>query len=216
MRLNELKEEIGYNFYKEKLINRENGKTKVLEILINATAFMDDTTLISKNRKQLIEMIDICHQFFRINDIKANILKYKLIKINNKEKKELIIENEKITRVNSNDSNRYLGIYFKHDNKRKIYKEKITSIVNGACKIFNWKSLNKKQIITVWNVVMVPRIEYQLAAIVLTKRECEILMSKLNSIIKRRAKLVKSTPNFILYEKEILGFKHIYDLQSSI
>jgi hypothetical protein len=137
MRLNELKEETGYNFYKEKLINRENRETKVLEISINATAFMDDTTLISKNKKQLTKMINICHQFFKINDIKANISKYELIKINNKEKEDLIIESEKITRVNSDDGNRYLGIYFRHDNKRRIYKEKITSIVNGACKIFN-------------------------------------------------------------------------------
>ncbi|PKC09158.1 hypothetical protein RhiirA5_375674 [Rhizophagus irregularis] len=65
-------------------------------------------------------------------------------------------------------------------------------------------------------MVIVPRIEYQLAAIVLTKRECENLMTKLSSIIKRRAKLAKSTPNFILYEKEIMGVKHIYDLQIEI
>lgn len=32
-------------------------------------------------------------------------------------------------------------------------------------------------------------------------------------IIKKRAGLAKSTPNFIIYEKDILGVKHIYDLQ---
>ncbi|PKC04168.1 hypothetical protein RhiirA5_449495, partial [Rhizophagus irregularis] len=32
-------------------------------------------------------------------------------------------------------------------------------------------------------------------------------------IIKKRAGLAKSTSNFILYDKELLGMKHIYDLQ---
>ncbi|GET57596.1 hypothetical protein GLOIN_2v1790647 [Rhizophagus irregularis DAOM 181602=DAOM 197198] len=64
-------------------------------------AFMDDTTLISKNKIQLTKMIEICHQFFKINDIKANISKYELIKINDKEKEDLIIEGEKISKVNN-------------------------------------------------------------------------------------------------------------------
>ncbi|PKC56954.1 hypothetical protein RhiirA1_473237 [Rhizophagus irregularis] len=38
-------------------------------------------------------------------------------------------------------------------------------------------------------------------------------MTKLNGIIKRRVRLAKFTPNFILYEKDILDLKHIYDLQ---
>ncbi|POG62436.1 hypothetical protein GLOIN_2v1846470 [Rhizophagus irregularis DAOM 181602=DAOM 197198] len=32
-------------------------------------------------------------------------------------------------------------------------------------------------------------------------------------IIKKRAGLARSTPNFIIYDKDILGIKHIYDLQ---
>ncbi|CAB4439657.1 unnamed protein product [Rhizophagus irregularis] len=212
-KLNEMKEEAGYNFYEEKLINKTTKETEILDISINATAFMDDTTLISKNKKELMKMIEVCHQFFRINDIKANITKYELIKINDKEKEDLIIEGEKIIKVNNEEGNRYLGIYFRYDNKRRIYKEKITSIVKSACNIFNWKRLNEKQIIAVWNIVIVPRIEYQLAAIVLTKNECNNLMTRLNGIIKKRAGLAKSTPNFILFEKDLLGLKHIYDLQ---
>ncbi|PKY51900.1 hypothetical protein RhiirA4_424850 [Rhizophagus irregularis] len=58
-----------------------------------------------------------------------------------------------------------------------------------------------------------PRIEYQLAAIVLKKDECNKMMTRINAIIKKRAGLSKSTPNFIIYEKDLLGAKHIYDLQ---
>ncbi|PKB94880.1 hypothetical protein RhiirA5_437856, partial [Rhizophagus irregularis] len=58
-----------------------------------------------------------------------------------------------------------------------------------------------------------PRIEYQLAAIILKKWECDKLMTRINMIIKKRAGLARTTPNFIIYEKDILGAKHIYDLQ---
>ncbi|PKY55306.1 hypothetical protein RhiirA4_427411 [Rhizophagus irregularis] len=207
-----MKEETGYNFYEEKIINKNKEEKEILDISINITAFMDDTTLISKNKKELEKMIEICHQFFNINDIKANVSKYELIKINN-EKEDLIIEGESIKKTNSEEGNRYLGIFFRYDNKREVYKQKIMSIINSACNIFNWKKLNEKQIIAVWNLVIMPRIEYQLAAIILKKWECDRLMTRINMIIKKRAGLARTTPNFIIYEKDILGVKHIYDLQ---
>ncbi|GBC27874.2 hypothetical protein GLOIN_2v1779003 [Rhizophagus irregularis DAOM 181602=DAOM 197198] len=78
-------------------------------------------------------------------------------------------------------------------------------IIDSACNIFNWKKLNEKQIIAVWTIVIIPRIKYQLAAIVLNKMECISIMARLNVIIKKRAGLMKTTPNFVLYEKEIYG-----------
>ncbi|PKY32898.1 hypothetical protein RhiirB3_451408 [Rhizophagus irregularis] len=62
-------------------------------------------------------------------------------------------------------------------------------------------------------MVVIPRIEYQLQAIVLSKEECEFLMQRINCLVKRCANLSRSTPNFIIYEKEIYGLKTIYDLQ---
>ncbi|GBC14593.2 hypothetical protein GLOIN_2v1779814 [Rhizophagus irregularis DAOM 181602=DAOM 197198] len=62
-------------------------------------------------------------------------------------------------------------------------------------------------------MVVIPRIEYQLQAIVLSKEECEFLMQRINCLVKRCANLSRSTPNFIIYEKEIYGLKIIYDLQ---
>ncbi|PKC03282.1 hypothetical protein RhiirA5_423998 [Rhizophagus irregularis] len=130
-KLNKLKEETGYNIYEEKIIDKDKDKKEILKISINATAFMDDTTMITKKETAIWE-------FFQ---------------------------------------------------------------------------LNEKQIIAVWNIVIIPRIEYQLAAIVLKKSECNKLMTRLNMIIKKRASLARSTSNFVIYEKDILGAKHIYDLQ---
>lgn len=116
----------------------------------------------------------------------------------------------KVNKVNDKEGNRYLGIYFRKDNRRKTYKKKIKDIVDKACNIFTWKKLNDKQIIT-WNMVIIPRIEYQLQAIVLTKNECIQLMTRINCLVKNSAQISRSSPNFILYEKGLYGLKH--DLQ---
>ncbi|PKK40804.1 hypothetical protein RhiirC2_805314 [Rhizophagus irregularis] len=63
------------------------------EFTVNAIAFMDDTTIISKSRDGILEMLDICHSFYDVNDIKANPKKYEVIKINNFENEQLIINN---------------------------------------------------------------------------------------------------------------------------
>ncbi|CAB4418819.1 unnamed protein product [Rhizophagus irregularis] len=53
-----MKEESGYNFYEEKLLDKTTGETEILDISINITAFMDDTTLISRNKKKITKMIE--------------------------------------------------------------------------------------------------------------------------------------------------------------
>ncbi|GES83915.1 Down syndrome cell adhesion molecule-like protein Dscam2 [Rhizophagus clarus] len=78
------------------------------EITYNALAFMDDTMLIGGNKHKLLQIIEICHEFFEINDIKANIKKYELIRINSSKESEnndLIINNEKIEKVNNPEGN---------------------------------------------------------------------------------------------------------------
>lgn len=61
---------------------------------------------------------------------------------------------------------------------------------------------------------MILRIEYQLQAIVLlSKDEFNLLMKRINVLVKHRANLSRSTPNVIIYDKDLYGLKHIYDLQ---
>lgn len=60
-------------------------------------------------------------------------------------------------------------------------------------------------------MVIIPRIEYQMQAVILDKNECTKLIcndkdKQINRLVKNRANLAKSTPNFLIYE-------NIYDLQ---
>ncbi|GBC28561.2 hypothetical protein GLOIN_2v1817843 [Rhizophagus irregularis DAOM 181602=DAOM 197198] len=165
-RVNQLHFE-GKDFVIRKFIrsrNREintsrSGDTQKLPV--KSTAFMDDTTIISDSKDKLEKLISMCHSFFKINNIQANIQKYELIKINAKEKEDLNIEGVKIKKVNDEEGNRYLGFYFEYNNKRSIYKRKIKEIVDKAAKIMRFKMLTEKQVTAVWNMVVISQIEYQ-------------------------------------------------------
>lgn len=54
---------------------------------------------------------------------------------------------------NIEGNSRYLRFYFRYDNKRKVYVQRIKMIINKAIKLMRWKKLSDKQIITVWNIV---------------------------------------------------------------
>ncbi|GES80037.1 hypothetical protein GLOIN_2v1817843 [Rhizophagus clarus] len=199
-RLEKIKEEVGYTMEATRMIDIKNNQVGKLKMTFNVSAFIDDTTLISKNKSSL-------------EKIKANIGKYELIKINNEQEEDLKIKNEIIKKVNNEEGNRFPGIWFRYDNRRKTYKKKIKNIIDQACKLFSWKQLNEKQIIATWNIVIIPRIEHQLQVIVRSKEECTTLMQRINKLVKQKSELAISTPNFTLYDKDIYGLKNIYDLQ---
>ncbi|GBC08297.1 hypothetical protein RclHR1_00800024 [Rhizophagus clarus] len=196
-RLEKIKEEVGYTMEATRMIDIKNNQVGKLKMTFNVSAFIDDTTLISKNKSSL-------------EKIKG---KYELIKINNEQEEDLKIKNEIIKKVNNEEGNRFPGIWFRYDNRRKTYKKKIKNIIDQACKLFSWKQLNEKQIIATWNIVIIPRIEHQLQVIVRSKEECTTLMQRINKLVKQKSELAISTPNFTLYDKDIYGLKNIYDLQ---
>src|SRR5256885_9308421 len=134
-------------------------------------------------------VVYMCFFFFQAED---GIRDYKVTGVQTCALPILIINENKITNVNNAEGNRYLGFYFRKDNKRGIYIKAIKSIVDKACKIFNYKQLTDKQIIAVWNMVIIPRIEYQLQGIVLNRRECTKLMARINILVKRKANLASS------------------------
>ena len=94
-RLKTIKKEAGHTLEIDRIIDINKKTTEVLRKTVNVTAFMDDTTLIAKDKNNLEKMIKICHEFFDINDIQANVKKYELIKIN-KPDEDLIINENKI------------------------------------------------------------------------------------------------------------------------
>lgn len=168
---------------------------------------MDDTTLISSSWSNTEKMLSTCHSFYLTNDIKANVKKYEIIKINSKKEDDIKIDNNKITKVNSKEGNRFLGVYFTPNCDQKINVNRIEMMVKRFTKRMSWSKVTDKQIIKIWNVVMIPAIEYQLQTTILTMGECNRIMAQINKIIKNKANLPSNIPNSIIYDKDILYTK---------
>jgi hypothetical protein len=96
-----------------------------------------------------------------------------------------------------------LGFWFRHDDKRKIYIKRIKEIIDKAVNLLKWKVLTEKQITAIWNMVIIPKIEYQLNGVLLTKNECNTLMSAIINYVKTN----ENSPNCIIYDKDIIGLK---------
>lgn len=158
-------------------------------------------------------MLEICHSFYKLNDIKANPKKYEVIKINDKEKKDLIIDDLTIKKMNSKEGNRFLGIFFTHNNNRLVHIKKMEDMIAGFVKIMTRKILTDKQVCKLWNINMIPVLKYQLLGVVILKEEAKRLMALINTLIKHKYKLSKSLPNCIIYDKDLYGVKDLYSLQ---
>ncbi|RGB21467.1 hypothetical protein C1646_787641, partial [Rhizophagus diaphanus] len=170
-------------------------------------------TLISKSRDGVMIMLDICHSFYRVNDIKANPNKYEIIRINDVEKKSITINNIEIAKINSTQGNRFLGIFFTYDNNRQKHINKIRDMIKGFVGIMSRKILTDKQVAKLWNVTLIPAIEYQLLGVVLTRKEADTLIVSLNILMKQKCGMAKNLPNSILYDKDLYGVKNIFNLQ---
>ncbi|RIA79670.1 hypothetical protein C1645_840170 [Glomus cerebriforme] len=108
---------------------------------------------------------------------------------------------------------RYLGVYINNKLSKKAGKIRINKIIISAIRQMSWKKLTDKQIIYMWNNVLVPAIEYQMQMTILSKHECKTLMRPVKKLIKRKMNLSIASPDTILYSDLFLNVTNIYDRQ---
>ncbi|PKC62940.1 hypothetical protein RhiirA1_464437 [Rhizophagus irregularis] len=93
---------------------------------------------------------------------------------------------------------------FSYKDDRKVYVRKVTMMVEVFCAQTRWSKLTDKILISLWNTVMIPAIEYHLQAVVLMERECENILAKVNKIFKHSCNLAIGCLNAIIYDRDIL------------
>jgi hypothetical protein len=105
--------------------------------------------------------------------------------------------------IDSNFPVRSLGVFVTESGSKKFQKERMKKMVDYMATILRGKQITDKQVIYIFNVVIIPMLEYNLNDMTLTEKECNKIASGFIAIIKNKACLARTSPNALIYAKEV-------------
>ena len=180
-------------------------------------AYMDDTLWLSKSKDDLNDIMLIADSFYELNDIKVNWDKSLLLT-------SLPIQNA-INFKLSNQNNiwlkpadpkvpvRYLGIWISIRQNKKFIYQQVKDEITKSTIIMHRKRLTDKQLSSIFNTVILPRILYKIQTTYLTTQFCESVMSTYRKLFKAALHLSISTPQALIHSSQIYNLSHLYDQQ---
>src|SRR5437868_9958725 len=156
--------------------NLEEKREKTKKVRQAVVAFADDTTWIANSKEQLEEIIKIAEDFFKINNIQINPSKSRLITINTKsniEEHKIIVDKQEVYATKEKEAVRFLGVWIGQKLGKKQIVAKAKQVVRLFVNTIKKKIVTTSQVLYINNVCLMPKLEYILQSIFLTKDECE-------------------------------------------
>lgn len=157
-----------YNITGNRTLNLYENENQEVNFNFPGLSYMDDTNFMAENIDNLEKILDIADSFYNLNDIKINKMKSELLlkmkkgtelpeSINLKFGKNSI----KIKPAGKTGSIRILGIWFNVYNRKKHVITQIKDEISNCCYSFiASKRLTDKQMSYIFNVLIIPKIEY--------------------------------------------------------
>jgi hypothetical protein len=185
----------------------------------SASAYMDDTTWITPSQQNLEQILEIADDFYNLNNIKVNKTKSELI-VNIPDEvipDEITLnfgaESIIINPAKRNQSVRSLGVWVNFDNNRTFIRKQALDEVTSMCNVLRRKKLTNKQLLYLYNMVVIPRIEYRTQLCYLSRRECDNIMKPFRKLFKQKLHFASSMPNAILENRLAYNFRDFYEVQ---
>ncbi|GBB97114.1 hypothetical protein RclHR1_29180001 [Rhizophagus clarus] len=204
------------------LLSTPPDETSTLSI--NNLVFMDDFTLISLSKAGLEHMLSITEEFYALNNTSANHHKYALISnslpltttsdislvefnlslsfLNN-------ISSISVTPISITSSFQFLGVWFNIKGSRDFVKKQIANECNSFAATLCPAKLTAKQVIYLYNTVLIPKLEYRMQVTHLSDKDCYIATRLVRSLVKQKANFSRALPNPILYLSQALGLVNL-------
>jgi len=85
--------------------------------------------------------------------------------------------------------------------------------VVAMCNTLRKKLLTDKQLLYLYNMVIIPKLEYRTQLTFLSRRECDNIIKPFRKLFKQKLHLATSIPNAILENRLIYNFRDFYELQ---
>ena len=195
---------IGYNIgYKGKPIS------------ITDLAYMDDSTWIGKKKNELELILQTADSFNEYNGIKVNKEKSKLIVINNSESKENTnitygLNSTKIQPLDKKSFTRFLGVWIGETDNKNFVKNQIKSEIDTAYNIMKYKKIIDDQVRYIYNVVIIPRVEYKMLITILSREDINTLTAKIRRLMRNKMGISNTAPNIILTHKDLYNLIDLF------
>ncbi|GBC05572.1 hypothetical protein RclHR1_00630019 [Rhizophagus clarus] len=189
-------------------------------LVINNLVFMNDSTLISSSKAGLEHMLSITEEFYVLNNTSANHHKYVLISnslplttTSNVSPVEFnlslsslnSIPSISVTLISITSSFQFLGVWFNIKGSRDFVKKQIAGKCNSFAATLRPAKLSAKQVVYLYNTVLIPKLEYCMQVIHLSDRDCYTATRLVRSLVKQKANFSRALPNPILYLSQALG-----------
>ena len=185
---------------------------------IPLTAFMDDSNWIADSIAKLENTLHITSSFNTLNDIQTNDDKAVLLTTKVPDNHEPIILNVNskqiaIKPISLHDSTRILGVWLSAGKSNKYIFDQLKQEIQQYCTILQHKIVTDQQLLYIYNMVIIPRIEFRSQLVFLSKEQCNTLQAPFRILFKHKLKMAKNIPNAILTNSFIYNFRDLYQVQ---
>ena len=182
---------------------------------------MDDTTWVTNDKESLETILEIADDFYNLTSIKVNKTKSELLV---HVPGETTIYNQpiilnfghnqiSITPKQYNESARILGAWVNLAGSNKFVNAQLRTDVITFCNVLKRKYITDKQLLYLWNMVIIPRLEYRSQLTILDRNDCHKITSPFRKFFKNKLNLSISAPNAIMESNLIYNFRDFYEVQ---
>jgi ribonuclease HI len=199
-------------------INDTNNIKVSKQLTVPNAAFIDDTTWIAHTKVLLEQILNIADSFYRLNDILINNDKAVLISNNPQHNNQLVQFNINNSNVNikveaANTPVRVLGVWMTVNRQKSHIIEQIKKEIDTDVQLLYHKKVTDKQLLYIFNAVIVPRLEYRSQLTFISEAKYESLTAPFRVLFKHKMRMNKNTPNSMLHNNLIYHFRKLFNNQ---
>src|SRR5581483_1563137 len=114
----------------------------------------------------------------------------------------------------SSESIRFLGVWINIKKHRRFVISQAKDEVLSLCNYIRHKRITDKQLLYLYNMVILPKIEYRTQLTYLSQFDCDSIIVPFRKVFKHRLHMAISMPNAILDNHLIYRFRNLWDVQN--
>ncbi|GET55173.1 reverse transcriptase family protein [Rhizophagus irregularis DAOM 181602=DAOM 197198] len=175
---------------------------------VSHITFMDDSTLIASSKQGIEDRLSITAEFYTLNNTQANSAKY--ILLSSEQFSQTIVFDLFPSSLNTihtltlkalalSTSFQFLGVWFNLSASSRFVHSQTVSMVKDMATLLSPKKLLAQHIAYLYNVVLLPRLEFRLQSTLFAESTINRMVSPMLSLIRQKAGLASVTPLSTLF-----------------